>query len=309
MEILKLIRFKNLFMIAFIQCLIKFVFFKLPQFIDANLLTALDSTTFTALVFATLFIAAAGYIINDIYDVEADAINKPNKQIIGKTISEDLANNLFMAFTVIGVVLGVYVSWQIDKTSFAAIFLIISALLYGYATTLKSTILIGNFLISILVGMSILIVGIFEIVPMITLESREAYTFMFKFILDFSILAFLINLVRELVKDIEDVDGDYKAGYNTLPIAIGRDRASKVAFVVCLLTIGIVFYYILTNLFESTYLMLYFIIAVVGPLLYAAIKLITAKHKAHFTHISLILKITLFLGMLSIVVLKITTTA
>jgi len=306
MHILNLIRYKNLFMIAFIQCLIKFVFFNLPQFTDANLVTALNSTTFTALVFATLCIAAAGYIINDIYDVEADCINKPNKQIVGKHISEDMANNLFMGFTVVGILLGIYVSWQIDKTSFATLFLLVSGLLYGYATSLKSGILVGNIIISVLVSLSILIVGIFEITPMITTDSRAAYTFMFKFLVDYALFAFLVNLIREIVKDLEDVDGDYKAGYNTLPLAIGRDRTTKIVFALSLATIASIFYYVLTYLFENTYLLLYFIFFVIGPLLYVTVKLLSAKSKPHFTHLSFVLKITLFLGMLSILVLKFT---
>ncbi|MFD0964011.1 geranylgeranylglycerol-phosphate geranylgeranyltransferase [Pseudofulvibacter geojedonensis] len=302
MQILQLIRFKNLFMIAFIQCLLKYVFFALPQF--QNIPTALNTNNFTLLVLATICIAAAGYIINDIYDVQADNINKPKKVFINKGISESLANNLFMGFTILGIVLGTYVSWQIGKNSFATIFLLVSALLYFYATSLKQTILVGNIVISAIVSLSVLIVGIFEIAPMVTPETKDAYLFMFKFLIDYALFAFLINLVRELVKDLEDIDGDYKAGYNTLPIAIGRNRASKIAFALCLLTIITIFYYTITYLFENQYLLLYFIFVIIGPLAYCAIKLITAKHKKHFTHISLILKITMLLGMLSIVLLK-----
>ncbi len=306
MYILNLIRYKNLFMIAFVQCLIKYVFFKLPQFEKINLTTALNNTSFAALVFATLFIAAAGYIINDIYDVEADAINKPNKQIIGKHITEEKANNLFMIFTVLGIILGIYVSWQIDKNSFATLFLIASFLLYKYATSLKSSVLIGNILVSVLVGFSILIVGLFEITPMLNVNNRDAYVFMFEILFHYAIFAFLINLIREIIKDLEDVDGDYKADYNTLPLTLGRKRASNIALIICLITIATVFYYVLAYLYENTYLLSYFIIAIIAPLLYCAVKLVSAKNKTHFTHLSLVLKITLFLGMLSIVVLKIT---
>lgn len=304
MQILQLIRFKNLFMIAFIQCLLKYVFFALPQFQNAQLTTALNTTNFTLLVLATICIAAAGYIINDIHDVEADLINKPNKVIIGKGVSEGMAYNLFMALTVIGIGLGTYVSWQIGKNSFASIFLIVSALLYFYATSLKQTILIGNIVISALVSLSILIVGVFELSPMINPETQEAYTFMFKFLADYALFAFLLNLVRELVKDLEDVDGDYKAGYNTLPIAIGRNRASKIAIAFSILSIVAIFYYVITYLFENQTLLIYFIFCIIGPLLYCTIKLISAKHKKHFSHISTVLKITMLLGMLSIVVLK-----
>ena len=304
MNLLNLIRYKNLFMIAFIQCVIKYVFFELPQFKSANLTTALDTTSFTCLVLATLFIAAAGYIINDIYDIEADEINKPNKVIVGKRISEDLANNLFIGFTVVGIILGICATWQIDKNSYATIFLLVSALLYWYATSLKQSILIGNIVVSLLVSLSILIVGIFEITPMITPDSRDAYVFMFKFLVDYAIFAFSINLVRELVKDLEDVDGDHKAGYNTLPIAIGRDRASKVAFGFCVLTIMAVVYYVITYLFENQTLLLYFIFLIVGPLSYCAIKLLSAKSKSDFKQLSMILKITMFLGICSMVLLK-----
>lgn len=304
MNLLKLIRYKNLFMIAFIQCIIKYVFFELPQFKNANLITALDTTAFTCLVLATICIAAAGNIINDIYDVITDSVNKPEKVVVGKSISEDMANNLFIGFTVIGIILGVYATWNIDKNSYATIFLLVSALLYWYATSLKQTILIGNILISFLVGLSILIVGVFEISPMITLDSRDAYLFMFKFLIDYAIFAFLINLTRELVKDLEDVDGDHKAGYNTLPIAIGRDRANKVAFGVCILTIMVIVYYVITYLFENQYLLLYFIFLIVGPLSYCAIKLLSAKTKTHYTQISTILKVTMLLGMCSILLLK-----
>ena len=304
MNLLRLIRYKNLFMIAFIQCIIKYVFFELPQFKNANLTTALDTAAFTSLVLATICIAAAGNIINDIYDVVTDSINKPHKVIVGKSISEDLANNLFMGFTVFGILLGVYATWDIDKNSYATIFLIVSALLYWYATSLKQTILIGNILVSFLVGLSILIVGVFEISPMITPDSRDAYLFMFKFLVDYAIFAFLINLVRELVKDLEDVDGDHKAGYNTLPIAIGRDRANKVAFGVCILTIMTIVYYVITYLFENQYLLLYFIFLIVGPLSYCAIKLLSAKTKAQYTQLSTILKVTMVLGMCSILLLK-----
>lgn len=304
MNLLRLIRFKNLFMIAFIQCIIKYVFFELQQFKTANLTTALDTTAFTCLVLATMCIAAAGNIINDIYDVVADNINKPNNVIIGKHISEDMANNLFIGFTVIGVALGVYATWDIDKNSYATIFLIVSALLYWYATSLKQTIIIGNVLVSFLVGLSIIIVGVFEISPMITLDSRDAYLFMFKFLVDYALFAFLINLVRELVKDLEDVDGDYKAGYNTLPIAIGRDRANKVAFGVCVITIMAITYYVITYLFENQYLLLYFIFLIIGPLSYCAIKLLSAKTKAHYTQLSMVLKVTMVLGMCSIIFLK-----
>ena len=305
MKILRLIRFKNLFMIALVQCLIKFVYFNLPQFTsEIRLDTALSTNDFTLLVLATLCLAAAGNIINDINDVEADIINKPNKVIIGKHISENMGYNLFIGLTIIGIGLGTYVSWQIGKNNLATIFLIISALLYWYATTLKRTPFIGNVIISILVASSILIVGLFELIPMINDETRQAYLQMFSYLFDYGIFAFMINLVREVVKDLEDVDGDHKAGYNTLPILLGRNRVTKIALVLNILTIVAIFYYTLTYLFNTKYLLFYFIFLIIGPLLYCTVKLVNAKTKKQFHLISTILKITMLLGMLSLIVIN-----
>src|SRR5690554_5074464 len=98
----------------------------------------LSTTQFTLLVLATLCIAAGGNIINDLYDIEIDRVNKPNKVIIGKSISERTANNLFIVLNVVGVGIGFYLSNVIGRPGFSALFIAISALLYLYASNLKS---------------------------------------------------------------------------------------------------------------------------------------------------------------------------
>lgn len=140
--ILNLIRWKNLLMIAFMQCLIRYGFF---QPFGVN--TVLNDFQFVLLITATLCIAAAGNIINDIYDIETDFINKPDKLIVGKLISEKSAFNLFILFNVIGVIIGFYLAHAINKSEFFSIFVIVSILLYLYASYLKQTFLIGNLIV------------------------------------------------------------------------------------------------------------------------------------------------------------------
>ena len=141
-------------MIALVQVLIKYALFTAFA-IDITL----SVFSFLLLILSTLCIAAGGYIINDIYDIETDAINKPNKIVVGKTISESVANRLYIAFTFIGVCLGFYLSQKIGKPTFFGLFVIIAATLYVYATYLKQIAVVGNIVISILVALSILIVG------------------------------------------------------------------------------------------------------------------------------------------------------
>ena len=295
MHILNLIRYKNLLLIVLVQLLIRFTLFE-PFQIDVKL----NILGYALLVLATICIAAAGNIINDIYDIDTDRINKPDKIIVGKSISEKTAFNLFLILNVIGVGLGFYLSHSVGKSPFFSIFVVTSATLYVYASFLKQTPILGNIVISLLVGMSILIVGIFDLIPAITEVNRATQITFFKILIDYAVFAFLISLVREMIKDIEDIDGDYNAQMNTLPIIIGRERAKHIAFVVSLSPIIAVIYFIVTYLYTQQVATGYFLICVLAPLLYVTIKIYGANSKKQYQHISTMYKIVMLLGMLSL---------
>ncbi|MCG2418936.1 geranylgeranylglycerol-phosphate geranylgeranyltransferase [Aequorivita sp. F47161] len=295
MKYLNLIRYQNLLFIALVQGFIKHGLFK-----PFGAATVLDAFNFTLLVFATLCIAAAGNIINDIYDVEIDKINKPNKVLIGKKISERNANQLFIILNITGVAIGFYLSNRIQQPSFAALFVAISALLYLYATYLKGILLLGNITISILVAMSLIIVPIFDLLPAITQHNQTIQSTVFTIVLHYALFAFFINLIREIVKDLQDINGDKKGGKNTLAIAIGRKRTITIVFILgVLLVFGIVFY-MYENLYNTQILLLYFLFAIVGPLLYFCIKAWDAETPKQYTFLSILLKISMFLGICSI---------
>src|SRR5690606_24944422 len=156
---------------------------------------------------STICIAAAGYIINDIYDKTIDRINKPDKVIIDKHISENTAFNFYIGLNIVGVGIGFYLSNFIDKPSFSAIFIIIAATLYLYASSLKKSLLIGNIIIAVILAISVLIVGIYDLIPLITPENRSLLAIMFEILVDFALFAFLTNLIREIIKDFEDIEG------------------------------------------------------------------------------------------------------
>lgn len=300
---IKLIRWKNLIMIALVQYLIKYAL--LLPFLDSHgVVTTLKPLGFAILVLATVFIAAGGYIINDIYDIEIDKVNVPDRVIVGKHISEKNALTLFIILNVIGVGLGFYLSNGIGKSGFFVIFIIASALLYIYSSYLKRILLVGNIVVSLVVSLSILLVGIFELLPAIAENNRNIQITFFEIILDYAIFAFMINLIREFVKDIEDIDGDYKGGMQTLPIALGRERANKIVFALSFIPLISVVYYVVTNLFKQTEIVAYFLVFVIAPLIYVSIKLFSAEQKSDYKHISLILKVVMLTGMLSLLLYK-----
>lgn len=294
-SILNLIRYKNLLMIALVQLLVKYALLE-----PLGALTSLNTLGISMLILATICIAAAGNIINDIHDVETDLVNKPQKVIVGKSISEKNAFTLFIVLNVLGVGLGYYLSHTIGKNAFFSLFVLISALLYIYATYLKRTLLVGNVVISVLVGLSVLIVGVFELMPCITPSNQQFQFVYFKIIVNYSVFAFTINLIREIAKDIEDIDGDYNAKMHTLPIVVGRERASNILFVLSLIPILGVGYYIVCKIYQNQVMVVYFLTAVLGPLIYITIKIFNATTKKHFHLISNMLKLVMLLGMLSL---------
>ena len=294
-NILNLIRWKNLLLIALVQVLVKYALFE-----SYNIQLTLNTLQFTLLVLATILIAAAGNIINDIYDIETDLVNKPEKVIINKTLSEKTALNLFIALNLLGVGLGFYLSNVIERSGFAVIFVLISALLYIYASYLKQTLLLGNILVSALVGLSILIVPVFDLIPSLTSFNRELYLDIFKIAFTYAIFAFMINLLREIIKDIEDVNGDYKAQMKTLPILIGRERTTMVVFALSFIPLLAVVNYIVSQLYNNMLAVIYFLIFVVGPMLYFTIKVFSAEQKKDYQHLSNVLKVIMLFGVLSL---------
>jgi 4-hydroxybenzoate polyprenyltransferase len=285
-------------MIALVQVLIRYALL-LPFNESQGVTTTLNTFAFAILVLATLCIAAGGYVINDIYDIDTDKVNKPNKVIINKHISEKNGYTSFILLNVIGVGLGFYLSHLINYSSLFVVFFISSALLYIYSTALKQMFLIGNIVVSVVVALSILVVGIFELIPSMMSLNNVANMPFLEIIRDYAIFAFLINLVREVVKDIEDINGDHKVGMQTMPIVLGRDRANKIAFALSLIPLFAVVYYIITSLYKQQVLVAYFLLFVVAPLIYISIKIFSAEQAAHYKHISLILKLVMLTGMLS----------
>lgn len=262
--------------------------------------TILTTFGFVLLVIATVCIAAAGNIINDIYDVEIDKINKLNSVLIGKKISERTANRLFIVLNVIGVAIGFYLSNSVGKPGFAGLFIVFSALLYLYSSYLKGMLIIGNLLISFLVAMSLIIVGLFDLLPLINAENQASQSAIFKIVLHFSLFAFFINLIREIVKDLQDINGDKKGGMNTLAIAIGRKRTVMIVFMLgVFLTLSIVFY-MYEYVYDEQILLLYFLFAIVAPLLYFCIKSYSAETTKEFAFLSTLLKIIMLLGICAI---------
>ena len=287
-------------MILLTQVLIHFGFLK-----ALDIPTALNNLQFALLAVATLCIAAAGYIINNLNDIDGDRINKPDRVYIPKPFSETQAFNIYLIFNIAGVGLGFVLSNMMGLTNFATFFVLVSALLYVYANFLKRVLIIGNLVVSMVVAAAIFIVILYDMVPLLEGYSNELMTPIL-ILRDYALFALMLNFLREIVKDIEDANGDYSVGINSLPILIGLERTAKISAyiaVVYIFTIlGYIYFWLQTNVWTSIYL----VTAVVVPLVYFCIKARYADKKTHYSHLSFVLKLIMLSGILSLGVLTLT---
>ncbi len=293
---LKLIRLPNLIIIAATQLLVRYCLI-MPAFIlefnrTHNFPGYLSKVGFSMLMLSTLLIAAAGYIINDVYDTDIDAVNKPGKNLVGTKFSVKFAKRLFNIFSVVGILLGVYLALAIGKPVMAFIQVFAVASLYRYAAYFKKRLLIGNLIIALLSALSLIIVGLYEpsIYPNI------------QFILYYGVFAFMVSLTREIIKDVEDVDGDELAQCKTIPIRFGI-KASKmiivllIAITMAALTWFLYRFFFINKVVNFATLVGMFLI----PFAALAWLVISAREKKDYYYASMFTKGIMIYGLLSII--------
>ena len=216
-------------------------------------------------------------------------------------------SDIYVSLNIAGVMIGFYLSNVIEKPSFASIFIVIAATLYMYATALKQTPLIGNILAAFLTSFTIIIVGIFDLYPILNSDNQATQAVYFKLLIDYAIFAFIINLMREIVKDIQDITGDDAVGMRTLPIVIGVKKTKIiVASISIIFSFAILFYvytyYYLNNLYIAVS---YILLTVLSPLILFSIKIFDAKTTKDFGFLSRLLKIIIGFGILSALIVTI----
>lgn len=179
-------------------------------------------------ILCSALITGSGNVINDIFDVATDEINKPEKMIIGRLISEKEAINLYVILTLAGTVLAIYLAWYVGRLDWLWIYFVSIFLLWYYSKRLKGIVLLGNLTISVFC------IGIFVVILLleynglrtVAVDAPEAYANFQQIIYGFSALAFLITFSREIVKDAEDVVGDLETGWMTFPSMFGLKKTS-----------------------------------------------------------------------------------
>lgn len=276
---IQLTRFWNLLIIVFAQ------YFTASFLINSarNVSYYLLHKELFLLSLSSVLIAAAGYIINDYYDVKIDLINKPHRVVVGKVLKRRVAMAAHTILNFTGIGLGFLLSWQIGAINFVS-----ALLLWLYSNQLKRMPFIGNFVVAILTGLSIYIIEIF-------FRSGNLL------VVAYALFAFVFTLIREIIKDMEDLKGDATFGCRTLPVVYGLRKTKNVIYVLSLAFLtGLSF---LAYIFVGKEMTLFCLLLIV-PLSFLAYKLSRADTVKDFSYLSNYCKLIMFLGILSMILFK-----
>lgn len=303
---LKLTRWPNLVFIALTQCLFAYI---VRKFVYGQILDfppALNNTLIILIVVASLLIAAAGYIINDYFDLNIDLVNKPDKMIIERYINRRWAIFFHTLFSFIGFGISAYVGYRINNIYIPFFNFLAIAALFFYSTTFKKKLLVGNVLISLLTAWVILVITVAEYKYLNSgnINDRIPATRLLKVSFLYAGFAFIISLIREVVKDMEDIQGDAKYGCRTMPIVWGVPVAKVFTGVwlsVLIASLGIIQFYVwqLGWIFS----IIYAVVVIIVPLFWILRKLYDAQSPADYHKLSTVIKTVMFTGILSMLFL------
>jgi len=295
---LRLIRWPNLVFIILTQVLFEFCIYRS---VYVNHVPEHNTFQFVMLVAASVFIAAGGYIINDYFDINIDLVNKPDKMVLDKRLSRRWALAWHLIFSAAGIIctaiaVNFFSRWYLVVANIVCVIL-----LWFYSSRFKKDLLIGNIIVSLLTAWTILIVFLSKYSLQNAFGNVDpGQVRLFRFAILYAGFAFIISLIREAVKDIEDMPGDEKFGCKTMPVIWGVN-ATKVYVTVWLTIITVVLlvtqFYVLQ--FRWWLAVIYCFAFITLPLLYIFRKLIRAQSTQDYHQLSNYTKGVMLTGILS----------
>ncbi len=309
LKYLKLIRIHNLLMVPLTMYLLRYGIiepiltygysFALGQDMELQLPFGL----FNLLIGINMLLGAAGYVINDYFDRKIDSINRPGEVIVGQSIHRRFAIILHFTLNALAVLMAGYLSWYFRKPFIFVMYLMISGIFWLYSTTYKKQFLVGNLIVALGTAMIPLQLAYFDISALIQtygpamVAKGLSFKILFAWLATFALFAFLTNLVREMIKDLEDFEGDASYGCNSLPVVLGIKATKSVIIVLNTITailLTYVYFNYITDPLSKWYLLLFIVI----PLLLVAFLITRAKTQKQYHWLSQAIKLIMLMGIL-----------
>jgi 4-hydroxybenzoate polyprenyltransferase len=304
MSWLSIIRPKNLIIIILLQWIVwNFIF--LPVSTQAGIPLLLQSY-FSWLIFITVIIASGGYMINDIFDIRSDRINHPQRLLAKEEINLQIFIAYYVILVIIGGVLAVSLALKVDRIELIWIYPLAVALLFWYSSKGKSIPWAGNIVVAILCAFAILIFAIGEWNTLLDVKIKDK-TLWYRTIISVSYLAifsFLMTWIREMVKDIQDYEGDLSENIQTVATVSGIKKAGKfVKILIACALLLLLFCLIIFYSWISMEAILYHCIFIGGLLVRSLVWLNKSSQNAEYSNLSNILKLIMVAGITGILLI------
>jgi len=337
---IKLIRLPNLLIIVLTQYAIRYGIISsiIYNFSGAQDIPGvglkMSDFDFFMLSLSTVMIAAAGYIINDYFDVKVDRVNRPDKIIVGKHIKRRVAMGAHIVINSIAIFIGAYLAYKIGNWKLILIQILSAGALWYYSTIFKKQVIIGNVIVGLLASLVPFVAGLYELILQYSFSDDSVNILLFRldeytpfedveyvlletlkiimyWVLGFSFFAFISTMVREIIKDIEDYDGDKKYASNSLPVVYGKNKAKILAQVLAVVMVGLVGYFQYTQMQQNPggdeaeqaraqtkalITVMYLLFTVQIPLIYVIYKLKLAELKSDYNKLSTSMKFIMLTG-------------
>ncbi len=301
MAYLRLVRWPNVLIIGLIFLLVK------TQLVDvivefSGVESCITSLQWLLVSLATMFIAASGNVVNDIFDQDIDRVNKPDKLIIGKEISEETAWNLYYGLGSLGLGLGIFLCWQLGNVSSSLVFMLAAGGLYFYSYSYKRQFLIGNVVVALLAALV-------PFMPMYLYIMCQPDSWMqlpwSPILMAFAFFSFITTLIREMIKDMEDLKGDSLLRCRTVPVVLGIKPTKLLVVGLIALLIGSVGRLQMAWWQENDMVIfLYFLLAVQVPSVLLVSQVLRSTTPAAFHRASSMAKFIMVAGILSMAVFR-----
>ncbi len=308
-QIIKLIRFPNLLIIALTQYLLRYCII-IPFLKQHSFTVIFSSFHFLLLVLSTMLIAAAGYVINDLYDTKTDYINKVEKKTNISSLNKNSIFLLYYLLNSIGLAFGIYISYINLHVEYSIIFLLIIGMLWFYSTEYKKQLILGNLIVALLTGFVPLIVLLYEFPPLINkyaiylLKNSFSIGYISYYIIGYGLFAFLTTFIREIIKDVEDYEGDSIDNRNTIPIFFGIKIAKSIIVFLILCFICLISFTFFKYIYIGLYPALYILGTIIFPSVLVIFKIIKAENKENYHLSSMLFKFIMVAGILFMLILK-----
>jgi len=300
---LNLIRWKNVLIVIATMYLMRYCVIK-PFLEYGDLPVMMSSFNFLLMVVSVAAAAIAGYSINDYFDLKADKINRPDEVLLGTSIPLKHALYINYVFNAIAIAVALWFAVRLGDWNYSFVFAFTTGILWFYSTSYKSIPILGNLIVASLVAMVPILVVAFEMILFSKTYHAELssgtinYMPVMYFVTGFSVFAFMVTFLREMVKDMEDREGDKEVGKKTMAVVFGIATSKVIAQVLLWTTVFSIYYVAFKYLPGDWISLAYFTIFIVIPLLYVSWKLQKANLPNAFHLVQQILKIILVTGLL-----------